>query len=73
MLLNFAPVNTPLVLKSIKGGKDIRKRLTELGLIDGCEFEVVQSSGSGPVMIRIHGSKIAIGKGMAHRIDIDVK
>lgn len=73
MRLVFAPENTPLLLKDISGGGNIRRRLAELGLVEGAELELVQGSGSGPVMVRIGGSKIGIGRGMAHQIEVDLK
>lgn len=71
MRLVFAPENKTLILKEITGGGNIRRRLSELGLVEGAELELLQSSGSGPVMVRLNGSKIGIGRGMAHQIEVE--
>lgn len=71
MLLNQAPVGKTLTLKSVLGGKEIRRRLTELGLTTGIRFEIVQFTGAGPVLLRVAGSKIAIGRGMASHIEVE--
>lgn len=71
MLLAFAPQGTQLRITSIEGGVELRHRLKELGLVDSARFELLQADGNGPVMIRLGGSKIAIGRGMAHKIEVE--
>ncbi len=73
MPLPFAPEQQILIVESIDGGQDIKRRLSEMGMYIGAEVELVQSSGAGPVMIRLGGSKIAIGRGMAQKINVTVK
>lgn len=52
----------------LRGG-DVRytRRCAELGLLDGCEVSIVQSSG-GPVVLAIRGSRIALGRALAERL-----
>ncbi|HPH03333.1 MAG TPA: FeoA family protein [Spirochaetota bacterium] len=73
MQLCFAPRGTTLILKDVLGGHEVRHRLAEMGMVSGTELELLQASGSGPVMVRIGGSKIGIGRGMAQRIEVSVK
>ncbi len=49
-------------------GRGLLRRLMDLGLTKGCVFEVVQSGGSGPVLIGVRGTRIAVGKNLACRI-----
>ena len=50
------------------------KRLTDLGLTPGTEVKVVKSAPfNGPLEIYVRGSTLAIGRGMANRILVDVK
>jgi len=70
MLLNAAPAGQPLTLKNITGGTEVRRRLSELGLTTGMRFEIVQIARSGPILLRIAGSKIALGRGMASHIEV---
>jgi Fe2+ transport system protein FeoA len=44
------------------------RRLMDLGITKGCVFTVVQSGGSGPVLIEVRGTRIALGNAMACRI-----
>lgn len=52
----------------ISGGRGACKRLNELGLIPGTEIEVVNKISSGPVMIKVKGSKLALGRGLAIKV-----
>jgi Fe2+ transport system protein FeoA len=50
------------------------KRLTDLGLTPGTTVTVVKSAPfNGPLEVRFRGSRLAIGRGMAHRILVEVK
>ena len=50
------------------------KRLSDLGLTPGTNVTVVQSAPfNGPLEVTVRGSRLAIGRGMASRILVDVK
>jgi Fe2+ transport system protein FeoA len=50
------------------------KRLTDLGLTPGTDVTVVKSAPfNGPLEVCVRGSRLAIGRGMASRILVDVK
>lgn len=71
MPLTAAPSGKKLTLKAIAGGREMRRRLSELGLTTGIQFEIIQACGGGPLLLRVAGSKIAIGRGMARHIEVD--
>ena len=49
------------------------KRLTDLGLTPGTNVTVVKSAPfKGPLEVCVRGSRLAIGRGMASRILVDV-
>jgi len=52
-------------------GRNIRKRLLDLG-ISNCEFKIV-TNNRGPVLIELRGTRLAIGRGMAVKIEIKMK
>ena len=58
-------------LMSIAGGSSIRSRLVSMGLLQGTTLEVVKNSGRGPVIVSIRGSRLVLGRGMAHKIIVD--
>jgi len=50
------------------------KRLTDLGFTPGTDVTVVKSAPfNGPLEVCVRGSRLAIGRGMASRISVDVK
>jgi len=59
------------ILRSIEGGHQLRSRLAALGLFPGTELEVVHNSGHGPFVVSVRGCRIALGRGMATRIEVD--
>jgi Fe2+ transport system protein FeoA len=50
------------------------KRLSDLGLTPGTKVTVVKSAPfHGPLEVSVRGSRLAIGRGMASRILVDVE
>ena len=50
------------------------KRLEDMGLTPGTKVTVVNSAPlNGPLEIYVRGSRLAIGRGMAERIFVEVK
>jgi len=70
------------VLTSIKTGHGrghgrgwgFEKRLMDLGLTPGTRVTVVKSAPfHGPLEILVRGSRLALGRGMAERIFVEIK
>ena len=50
------------------------RRLCDLGLTPGTKVTVVKSAPfNGPLEVTVRGSRLAIGRGMANRILVDVE
>ena len=49
-------------------GQNFRRRLSELGLFDGAEIEIIKNDRWGPIIVKIFESKIALGRGEAQKI-----
>jgi ferrous iron transport protein A len=61
------------VVESILGGKHLRQKLVNLGMIPGSEIRVIRANPMGPMVLDIQGSRIMIGQGMAKRIYVKQK
>jgi len=61
------------VVVRILGGQGACKRLNELGFVPGTEVKLVNKISSGPVMIQVKGSKLALGRGLANKVEVIVK
>lgn len=46
-------------------------RLYQMGLTPGVTVDVVMNIGRGPIIIRVMGVEIAIGRGIARRIIVE--
>ncbi|MFP4657683.1 MAG: ferrous iron transport protein A, partial [Desulfonatronovibrionaceae bacterium] len=61
------PSGSKVKIASFDAGGKARCRFCSLGLIPGTEVEV-SGAGSGPLRIRVRGSDMVIGNGMAEKI-----
>jgi ferrous iron transport protein A len=55
---------------NIKGGFGIRNRFAAMGIYPGAEVTVVKSP-PGPMIVEIAGTRLALGKGMAAKIEVE--
>jgi Fe2+ transport system protein FeoA len=67
--LTIAPSGQNLRLINVHGGKRMMRRLAELGLTPGVEMMIIQDSG-GPILVSVRNSRIALGRGIAHKLDV---
>jgi Fe2+ transport system protein FeoA len=55
------------------GEQGCAQRLTDLGLTPGAKLTVIKSAPfGGPLEVMVRGSRIAVGRGMASRIIVEV-
>ena len=56
------------------GGWGFEKRLMDLGLTPGAKVTVVKSAPfHGPIEILVRGSRLALGRGMAEKIFVEIE
>jgi Fe2+ transport system protein FeoA len=56
---------------AIRAGKGLISRLASMGIATGSEVEVIQNSLKGPFIIGLKGTRIMLGKGVAHKILVE--
>ncbi|HAK46446.1 MAG TPA: hypothetical protein DCO79_11080 [Spirochaeta sp.] len=61
------------VVETIIGGRSLRQRLVNLGMLPGSAVTVIRSSRLGPMVLNVQGSQIMIGRGMAKQIYVKQK
>ena len=77
--LSGPPRNPPICLSMVGCGREVRlvavragrglvQRLADMGLVPGVEIRVVSNSGAGPLVVLVKGSRLVLGRGMAHKI-----
>ena len=58
-------------LARIDAGRGLQGHLASLGLLPGAVFTVASGSSHGPVVVAVGESRIALGRGMAHKIMVE--
>jgi Fe2+ transport system protein FeoA len=70
MVLAEVKPNTKCKIKNIFKGQMATKRLYELGLNTGAEVKV-EKNDFGPIIVRVYGNKLALGRGLAEQIEVE--
>jgi ferrous iron transport protein A len=56
----------------ILGGMDVRRHLSALGIHIGDIVLVKRRAAwGGPVLVEVHGSEVALGRGVASKVEVD--
>lgn len=58
-------------VKLIDAGRDATRRLYEMGLNTGAPVKIVKND-AGPVIVCLAGNKVAIGRGLAEKIIVEI-
>lgn len=54
------------------GGRGVVRRLAVLGFTPGAPVSVVQNFGRGPLIVAIRNSRLALGRGEARAVVVEV-
>lgn len=70
--LSDLPSGKEATIVSIQGGVGMQRRLGRLGLHEGQRIRKTSNiAGRGPVIITVNRTQIAIGRGMAQKIEVE--
>lgn len=59
-------------LVCVRGGRGMRKRLADLGLNVGMAVRVIRRNPEGPMILGVRESRLALGRGMTHRVMVEL-
>jgi ferrous iron transport protein A len=68
---------TPIILAAedemvrvvaLTGGRQFKNRLNSMGLLPGEPIRIIRNSGSGPLVLEVKGSRLAVGRGEGAKI-----
>ncbi len=72
MTLDTIKKNQKVKVISVSGGWGVRQRLGCLGIHPGDMLTIKKSAiMQGPILIKIHGNQVALGRGIASRILVE--
>jgi ferrous iron transport protein A len=64
--------NSKAKVIDIRGGAGIRQRLSQMGIHPGDMITILRYGAlRGPILIEIHGSQVALGRGIASKIIVE--
>jgi ferrous iron transport protein A len=69
-MLSEAHENDVVRVIGFHGGRGFSENLAQLGVLPGLQVRVIAKGPAGPVIIACRGGRIAIGRGMAQRIEV---
>jgi Fe2+ transport system protein FeoA len=55
-------------LTNIQAGDGLKSRLAAMGMVPNTEILVVSNGSPGPFVVAVKGCRIALGRGMAHKV-----
>jgi ferrous iron transport protein A len=68
--LDKSPRGSSVRVVAVSGGRMARQKLTDLGIIPGEKLKIIRNDGSGPVLIGLYDSKVAVGFGLAQKVRV---
>ncbi len=72
MLLSEAPEGSTVRVKRFLGGSMAVRKLMELGIREGTTIKVIRNAHIGPIIVEVEGSQIALGRGLASKVEVEV-
>jgi len=70
--LSDLATGTHALIHHFSGGKEFKNRLLVLGFTIGTEVVVWQNYGSGPIIIAVKDAHVALGRGEAKKVVVEV-
>ncbi|MBA3065827.1 FeoA domain-containing protein [bacterium] len=62
------------VISSLEGGDFFRNKLSAMGISEGARIQKITGHFmGGPVLIKVRNAEIAVGRGMAEKIIVEVE
>ncbi len=60
------------ILRDITWGIKLRRKLYDMGMTPGTPISMISASGRGPVILDVRGSRLALGRGIVEKIDVEL-
>jgi Fe2+ transport system protein FeoA len=64
--------NNIVVVKKIVAGHKAHRFLADLGIHEGEKIRIIKND-VGPIIVEVKGTRVAIGRGLAGKIEVTVK
>ena len=69
--LSLVKSGVPVRVRALHAGRMAASRLAAMGMGPGSVIEVVSNPSTGPFIVRVRGSRVVLGRGIAKRIVVE--
>lgn len=66
--LAMAKPGEPVTIIGVRAGRGLQRWLADMGLTPGVPIRVIHNQMTGPVLIDLRGSRVALGRGVAQKV-----
>ena len=67
------PIGTTVSIQNFDGGKGLGKKLRQYGLFIGDQVRIIRMAPfAGPILLEVNGREIALGRGVASKVIVEV-
>ncbi|MBS3815848.1 MAG: ferrous iron transport protein A [Hadesarchaea archaeon] len=70
--LNDLDAGVRAKVSRIEGGRGFQRRLRTRGIREGKTITVVTRQPRGPIVVRVGGTQLTMGRGMANKVVVEV-
>jgi len=70
--LSDLPLGAHGVVHLLRGGEEFTRRMVALGFTPGVEIMVVQNYGRGPLLVTVRDTRVALGRGEALKVLVEM-
>jgi len=60
------------IVARIDGGDRLSRRLLALGIVPGARVRIIRNGKMGPIILDADGARIALGRGVAEKIWVEI-
>jgi ferrous iron transport protein A len=71
--LNNLTTGKTAVVRELDGGSQFRSRMASLGFTPGALVKMIQNYGHGAVIVSLRGTRVALGRGEAHKVGVSCR
>jgi len=68
MTLSDSKVGRIYTLVGCEAGRELKEKVSSMGLNSGARLKIINNSGHGPVGLEVRQTRLGIGRGMAAQI-----
>ena len=70
--LALTPTGAKVAVAALIGGREMQRRMTELGIVVGHELRVIRGGDCGPLVVAVGETRLALGQELSRKILVTI-